>query len=110
MNFLSWIWKASTQGALIMILSIVFFKDNSYLQIETICFTTLIITEYCMTLSEIHRMHLLTIACVVGSLACYLVCLLFLKKFIHLSEISMVDFVYICLITLVSWGPMLVWK
>lgn len=68
-----------------MILSIVFFKDNTYLQLETICFTTLILTEYCMTLSEIHRMHLLTIICVASSLVCYLVCLIFLKSAINLS-------------------------
>lgn len=93
-----------------MILSLVFFGSKSYLQIETICFTTLILTEYCMTLSEIHRMHLLTIACVGGSLLCYLICLLFLKSAINLAEISFIDFLFICLITLVSWGPLLAWK
>lgn len=31
LNFMSWIWKATLQGALIMLLSIIFFRDDSYL-------------------------------------------------------------------------------
>ena len=107
---MSWIWKAVMQGALIMILSIVLFQDDSYLKIETICFTTLILTEYNMTLSQIHQMHLLTIVCVGGSLMCYFTCLFFFRKAMNISALTWADFLYICLITLISWGPLLAWK
>lgn len=107
---MSWIWKAGVQGSLIMILSIVLFQDDSYLKIETICFTTLIITEYSMTMSQIHRMHLLTIVCVGGSLLCYFICLFFLRDAMSLSAITWADFGFILLITLISWGPLLAWR
>lgn len=43
-NFLAWLWKAGFQGSLIIILSLVFFMEESYLEVETICFTVLILT------------------------------------------------------------------
>lgn len=30
-NFMAWLWKASFQGALIIILSLIFFMEDSYL-------------------------------------------------------------------------------
>ncbi len=32
-NFLAWLWKAAFQGSLIIILSLVIFMDQSYLQV-----------------------------------------------------------------------------
>ena len=109
-NFLAWLWKAAFQGSLIIILSLVFFIEESYLEVETICFTVLILTEYFMTLSEIHRIHVLTIACVGASLLCYAICVVFLKNVVHVSNLSFLNFLFILLITLISWGPVFGWK
>lgn len=109
-NFLAWLWKAAFQGSLIIILSLVLFMEDSYLEIETICFTVLILTEYFMTLSEIHRIHVLTLACTGGSLLCYTICIVFLKTVVHVSSLTLVNFLFILLITLISWGPIFGWK
>ena len=84
--------------------------DESYLQVETICFTVLILTEYFMTLSEIHRIHILTLACTGGSLLCYALCIGFLQNVIHVSSLTLADFFFIFCITLTSWGPTFIWK
>jgi hypothetical protein len=65
--------------------------ENSYLEVETICFTVLILTEYFMTLSEINRIHVLTIACTAGSLLCYAICIIFLKNLVHVADLSFVS-------------------
>lgn len=93
-----------------MIFSIIFFGDETYMELETICFTVLIITEYCMTLSEIHRIHILTIAFTLGSLLCYSACIIFLGDFLHLADLSLKEFFMIFLVVCISWGPLLVHK
>lgn len=109
-NFLAWLWKASFQGSIIIILSLIIFMDQSYLQIETFCFTVLILTEYFMTLSEIHRIHMLTLVCTGLSLLSYALCIAFLQSVIHVSSLTIADFFFIFLITLASWGPIFAWK
>jgi hypothetical protein len=84
--------------------------ENSYLEVETICFTVLILTEYFMTLSEINRIHVLTIACTAGSLLCYAICIIFLKNLVHVADLSFVSFLFVLVITLISWGPIFGWK
>ena len=37
-------------------------------------------------------------------------CLVFLADFISVSDLSLVDLFYIFLITLISWGPLLLYK
>jgi hypothetical protein len=63
-----------------------------------------------MTLSQIHHLHLLTIICVAGSLLCYLICLFFLPEAISLSGVTLMDSLFVGLITLVSWGPLLAYR
>ena len=43
-EFLVWIWKATFQGSLIMILTVALFAESSYLLVETVCFSVLIVT------------------------------------------------------------------
>jgi hypothetical protein len=63
-----------------------------------------------MSLSQLHQMHILTLASVGGSLVSYLLCLFFLKNAINLGSLSLVDFLFILIITLISWGPLLAWR
>jgi hypothetical protein len=63
-----------------------------------------------MTLSSIHRIHILTLVCTGLSLLCYVLCIALLKNVIDVASLSFVDFLFIILITLTSWGPMFVWK
>lgn len=103
-TFLGWVWKAFYQGSIILILSILLFSE-SYIQLETIGFTVLIITEYCMSLSELHRIHIVSIICVVGSLVVYALCMIFLRNVIEVTALGFSDLMWICVIVLASWGP-----
>lgn len=55
------------------------FREQSYIEFETVAFTVLMITEYFMTITEISKLHFYLIYCVIGSLACYIGCLIFLN-------------------------------
>lgn len=57
-----------------MLLSIAFF-ENSYLLIETITFTAMIFTEYLLSLSELNRLHVVTIGANVASVLLYVLIL-----------------------------------
>jgi hypothetical protein len=63
-----------------------------------------------MTFSEIYHLHILMIVCVVGSLLCYAACLIFLNDFVQLASLSLENFIYILLITGISWIPLVLWK
>lgn len=63
-----------------------------------------------MTFSEINRLHLLTIVCVVASLGCYLFCVIFFNDYLHVSDLSFNNLLFIVAITGMSWGPLLFWK
>lgn len=78
---------------------------TSYIQLETICFSVLILTEYCMSLSELNRLHIVSIICVVSSLVVYALCMIFLRSVIDVAALSFLDLVWICVIVLASWGP-----
>ena len=54
-TFLTWVWKATYQGSLIIILSLLLIKDI-FLTMETIAFTSLILTEYVMIMGEVKNL------------------------------------------------------
>jgi ABC-type uncharacterized transport system permease subunit len=68
------------------------------------------ITEYFMTITEINKLHYYLIYCIAGSLACYIVCLIFLKSELHVSALTFEEAVFVLIIFGVSWGPLFVWK
>lgn len=107
LTFLNWVWKAFYQGSVILILSILLFP-SSYIQLETICFSVLILTEYCMSLSELNRLHIVSLICVFGSLVVYALCMIFLRSVLDVAALSFLDLLWICIIVLVSWGPIFV--
>lgn len=110
LNFITWIWKACFQATIIMVFTLLWFKDESYLQFETISFTILILTEYFMTFAEINRLHVYLLFCVGASLATYLFCLFFLNDYLHISNLSFKQILYILTIFVISWLPFLLWK
>lgn len=109
-NFFVWVWKASFQASVIIILTLVIFRENSYLEFETISFTVLMITEYLMTITEISKLHYYLIYCIAGSLACYVLCLIFLNTELHMAELTFQEAVFILLIFAASWCPLFLWK
>ena len=61
-----------------------------------------------MSLSELHRIHIVSIICVVGSFIVYALCVVFLNNVIDIAALSLKDLGWICLIVLGSWGPIFV--
>lgn len=70
----------------------------------------LILTEYFMTFSEINRLHYYLIFCVFGSLATYLFCLFFLKDYLHISNLTFEEFIFILTVFVISYVPLFLWK
>ena len=51
-TFLIWVWKAVYQGSMILMVTLLLI-ENSFLKIEVVAFTSLIFTQYAMTLTEV---------------------------------------------------------
>lgn len=89
-----------------MLLSLLIF-DTSFLEIETISFTALILVEYMLTISELNRLHIISIAATGGSLLMYVVILLFMKDLFEIGDIMNWKFIYkILSIVMISWFPL----
>lgn len=76
-TFLIWTWKSIYQAAIIMFVAVTQF-DQSFVNIVTITFSTLICIEMLNVLSEVTKVHrmmvlsiLLTLAMYVGSIALF---------------------------------------
>lgn len=80
------------------------------MELETVAFTVLMLTEYFMTFSEINRLHYYLIITVVGSLATYCVCLFFFNDYLHVSELSLKELLFIFITFGISWMPLMIWK
>lgn len=105
-----WLWKATYQATIIMIFSLLMFQENSYMELETVAFTILMLTEYFMTFSEINRLHYYLIITVLGSLVTYCVCLFFFNDYLHVSELSLNEILFILGIFGISWAPLMLYK
>lgn len=89
-----------------MLLSLMFF-DTSFLEIETLCFTSLILVEYMLTISELNRLHIISIAATVISLIIYIFILLGMKGLFEIGDIWNWVYIYkIFLIVMISWFPL----
>lgn len=103
-TFLIWTWKSIYQAAVIMLSSLQFF-ENSFLEIVTITFTSLILIEMLNVASEIRNYHPVIVFSLVSSLIVYLFCLFVLPDLMLLSPMSLVMFGKIIAIVTVSWMP-----
>jgi len=89
-----------------MLLSLVFF-DTSFLEIETLCFTSLILVEYLLTITELNRLHIICLLATVISLILYVIILLGMKKLFEIGDIWTWNYIYkIFIIVMISWFPL----
>jgi len=106
-TFLTWAWKSIYQGGVIMLLAIVMFRD-SYLNIVTITFSSLIVAELLNVYSEINKKKnkILWIS-QVGTFLIYALSIIFMKNYIDVSTVTDITFVLKVIgLTLVSWVPL----
>lgn len=108
-NFFIWLWKSLYQAAVIMLLSLYLF-DNSYYNIVTITFTSLILAELLNVTTTLNKIHLIAVLSIACSLIVYLLTIIVLKKDINASTITL-EFLYkVAFLTLLSWLPIHVVK
>ena len=86
------------------------FKEQSYLEFETVAFSVLILTEYFMTFSEINRLHWYLVICVFGSLATYIVCLFFFNDYLHVANLTVEESFFILVLFAISYIPLFLYK
>lgn len=102
--FLIWLWKSIFQGSAIIILSILL-MSNTFTEIVTITFTSLIFIEFLNIASMIRTWHKYIFMSIVISLILYFFCLIFLRKLFLLSVLALPDFFRICLLSVATWFP-----
>lgn len=103
-SFLVWAFKAILQAALIMLLTVCLF-ESTLLELVTITFTALILTEYLTIATIVRRWHLAMYLGVSLSAVSYLFCWLVLPEVFLLNWISSTDLLKIGVLVLCSWAP-----
>jgi phospholipid-translocating ATPase len=104
-TFFIWVWISFYQGGAIMILAILLFEHN-FLNVVSITFTALILSELLNVALEIRKWHWLMALSQVFSLAAYATSLFTLRSYFDAAFILTWSFFWKCtLITLVSAGP-----
>ncbi|KAI8447164.1 phospholipid-translocating ATPase [Phakopsora pachyrhizi] len=109
-SFFTYFMSAVFQGGVIMILSLIIF-ENEFINIVSISFTSLVLTELLMVALEITTWHRYMIIAEVSTLMIYLASMAFLPEYFDLAFISTVSFVWkVLLITAVSSVPLYIAK
>lgn len=110
-TFLIWTFKAVYQGGIIMILAIFLF-ENSFLRIQSISFTALILTEIVMVSVEVHRkLNPFIILTEIFSILIYVASMFILPNYFDLPFILTFDFWWKSIvITIASCLPVIIGK
>ncbi|EFP84901.2 phospholipid-translocating ATPase [Puccinia graminis f. sp. tritici CRL 75-36-700-3] len=109
-SFFTYFMSAVFQGGVIMILSLILF-ENEFLNIVSISFTSLILTELLMVALEITTWHRYMIVAEVVTLLLYLTSMAFLPEYFDLSFVLTISFLWkVSLITAVSSVPLYIAK
>lgn len=106
-RFFFWMWKSIYQGSIIILLALVMFPHDNFINIVAITFSALIITELLNVASQIEMWNIWIAFSEIISFALYAVCILLLKNYFNLQFIITLDFFWkVLLITAVSWCPL----
>ena len=106
-RFFLWLFKSIYQGATIILLSIVLFPHDNFVNVVAITFSSLIFTELLNIYSQIQRWKLLMVLAELFSLCAYFVSILWLKNYFDLKFIVTTDFFWkVLIITAVAWLPL----
>jgi len=104
-TFFIWMWKSLFQATVIMLMSLSLFEE-SFLEIVTITFTALILSEILNVYTELHKLHPVMILSQVGTFAVYILSLLLFRSYIDVDKISPEFLAKVLLIVSVSWLPL----
>ena len=106
-SFCLCVLKSIYQGALIIILSILLFPENNFINIVSITFTSLIFTELLNVMTEINKFHWAMGISEVVTVIVYMVSMFALKSYFDLNYLFSTEFILrVIIITLCSWLPL----
>jgi phospholipid-translocating ATPase len=106
-RFLFWMWKSIYQGSVIILLALVMFPYDSFINIVAITFSALILTELLNVASQIETWNIWIAGSEIISFILYAICILLLKNYFNLQFIVTVDFFWkVLMITAISWCPL----
>jgi phospholipid-translocating ATPase len=88
-----------------MVLAFSFFEKNTFIDIVTVSFTSLIIVELLNVYSELHRLKIVTVLAEAITLALYICSLIFLRGYLNTGAISEYFIMQVIFIVLISWLP-----
>ncbi|PHJ19199.1 cation-transporting atpase family protein [Cystoisospora suis] len=109
-SFFGWVWKSVYQAAVIMMGAIGLF-ENSFMNIVSITFTSLILSELLNVASEIQTWHPLMVASEICTIIIYIFSMFILRRYFDIAYIVTSAFwMKVIAITLVSWVPLQVFK
>lgn len=103
-TFLTWVWISIFQGAAIMLLSITWFND-SFVNIVSITFTSLIFIELLNVFSQVHHLQKKILLTSFLTLVIYLSCILFLRNYFDTAVFTNQFLLKVMIITSVCWAP-----
>lgn len=106
-RFFLWLFKSIYQGSAIMLLSIILFPHDNFVNIVAITFSSLVLTELLNISSQIQKWNRWMVIAELFSLFVYLISILWLKSYFDLKFIISSDFFWkVLIITIVAWLPL----
>ena len=84
--------------------AMIFFND-SYVNIVTITFTTLILIELLNVYTQIHNMNMQMALVMIATLVTYFMSIILLKSYFETSYMDKVFFVKVGVLALLTWAP-----
>lgn len=107
LRFLGWIWKSVYQGGAIILLAVVLFPENNFVNIVAITFSALILTELLNIATVIQMWSRWIVLAEILTFAIYATCISLLKNYFDLEFIVSGHFLWnVLLITICAWLPL----
>ena len=105
-NFLFWMFKSIFQSMVLMFGSFLFFRDNIFLKIVTVTFTSLIYLEILNVYMEIKKFHWFMIFALVVTVVIYTLTLRFLSYYLDIYFVFQWSIFWrILVISVIAWAP-----
>lgn len=106
-TFFSWLLTSVYQGIVIMLGAVILF-ESELVNIVSIVFTSLILAELLNVASTVTSWHFMMLVAEITTILIYIVSMSLLPRYFNLSFISTAIFWWkVCLITTISWFPVL---
>ena len=106
-RFLLWLWKSIYQGSVIILLSVLLFPQDNFVNIVAITFSSLILTELFNIFSQVQTWTWLMAFAEIVSLIVYWIFILLLKNYFNVTFIVRADFfLKVLIIFAIAWLPL----